>query len=141
MSSGERQSGRRRGPYKRRTDPLLDAGTAAYLARIDELAETYARPLLDKLAKVATKHSDAERYMLGVRSAARHLAQLEVSHQIMSERQARQTLTSDEVRTLAGLSREIRLVRAELGLPLPPDKHGAIDVGDDDLDDYGDDDV
>ncbi len=146
------QTGRKRGRYGARKRPegaedtavprLIDAGEHAYHARVAALAQKYAGPLLERLdAKEARQRAAGREPKLpfsrvGVESAAVQLARLEVHHQVWSELQARGQLSAEEGRAIGGLCREIRAVRAELGLPPVKDKQGAVDFDrEDDIDD------
>ena len=141
MATSESQSRKKRGRYTKRQkgaqqapiEPKEHPGASllsahdpeiAFHAHVAALSQRYLAAARRKLERpsmdgftigIAPKR---ERDFTGAAASALHLAQLETHLAVMVAMEAKGKLTGDEARTLPGLSREIRIVRAELGLAM-----------------------
>lgn len=132
MPKGEGQSRKRRGRYgsKKKAARKSKAG-AQIVGRSDreqrhhEAVAQRFRAYMEATApseKATEKMDELELIRLNAsrESAAMQLAFLEVRLLVLSEQEAIGDIVADEGRTIPGLSREIRVLRAELGLNSEP---------------------
>jgi hypothetical protein len=139
MPKGAGQERKHRGRYNRERD--IDRATAEQPRSLSK------KQYHAKIAQRSAAHVAATKALVGraqqsgwdntpkpptprdwspVEATALHLARLEVHLETLLSLEAQGKLTGDECSTIPGISREIRSVRAELGLPGVLDADGKV---------------
>ncbi len=139
MPRGDGQEGKRRGKYgKGIGDGAATPEAQIFDAKVQELAAKYLAAVTRRIEKArgastpwgAPSGKPPLPDLTAAESASLHLGQLEVHWAHMVADRAEGLLTADELKTMPATSREIRAVRAELGLATFKDNGEPID-GDD----------